>query len=97
MLHRPGKQGLGRAYLAGFDWALRSGRDYTHVFEMDADLSHDPRFLGDLLQACRDGADLALGFRYVPGGGIAGWGCAPPPAQSGRKPLCSHRPGRADP
>lgn len=74
VLHRAGKQGLGKAYLAGFQWALASDRGYTHIFEMDADLSHDPRYLGALLDACRRGADLALGSRYVPGGGIRGWG-----------------------
>lgn len=73
VLHRAGKQGLGRAYLAGFAWALEQPRGYTHVFEMDADLSHDPRYLGDLLQACREGADVALGSRWVPGGGVEGW------------------------
>lgn len=74
VLRRAGKEGLGRAYIAGFRWALAHPQDFTHVFEMDADLSHDPRYLGDLLQACRDGADLALGSRYVRGGGIEGWG-----------------------
>lgn len=73
VLHRAGKEGLGRAYLDGFRWALRSDREYTHVFEMDADLSHDPRYLGALLNACRRGADVALGSRYVPGGGIRDW------------------------
>jgi dolichol-phosphate mannosyltransferase len=74
VLHRPGKEGLGRAYLDGFRWALASDRRYTHIFEMDADSSHDPRYLGPLLNACRRGADLALGSRYVPGGGIRNWG-----------------------
>jgi dolichol-phosphate mannosyltransferase len=74
VLHRAGKEGLGRAYLHGFRWALEHPHQFTHVFEMDADLSHDPRYLGDLLAACQDGADLALGSRYVPGGGISGWG-----------------------
>jgi dolichol-phosphate mannosyltransferase len=74
VIHRPGKQGLGRAYLHGFRWALEHPDAFTHVFEMDADLSHDPRYLGALLAACRGGADLALGSRYVPGGGIEGWG-----------------------
>lgn len=70
VLHRPGKQGLGRAYLAGFAWALE--RDYTHVFEMDADFSHDPRALPVLLDATRE-ADVALGSRWVAGGGTVGW------------------------
>jgi dolichol-phosphate mannosyltransferase len=74
VLHRPGKEGLGRAYVDGFRWALASDRSYTHVFEMDADSSHDPRYLGSLLGACRRGADVALGSRYVPGGGVRDWG-----------------------
>jgi dolichol-phosphate mannosyltransferase len=71
VLHRAGKQGLGRAYLAGFAWALEQG--YDLVLEMDADFSHDPRHLPALLAAARD-ADLVLGSRYVPGGGTVNWG-----------------------
>ena len=71
VLHRPGKQGLGKAYLAGFAWAL--ARDYRYVLEMDADFSHDPKRLPALLAAVRED-DLALGSRYVPGGGTVGWG-----------------------
>ena len=71
VLHRAGKQGLGKAYLAGFAWALE--RDYGYVIEMDADFSHDPKRLPALLAAARE-ADLALGSRYVPGGGTVGWG-----------------------
>lgn len=71
VLHRPGKQGLGRAYLAGFEWALQ--RDYGLVLEMDADFSHDPRRLPALLAASEE-ADLVLGSRYVPGGGTVDWG-----------------------
>lgn len=74
VLHRQGKEGLGRAYLHGFNWALEHEAGFTHVFEMDADGSHPPRFLGDLLRATEQGADLALGSRYVEGGGIEGWG-----------------------
>jgi dolichol-phosphate mannosyltransferase len=74
VLHRSGKQGLGKAYVAGFEWALDHARGYTHVFEMDADFSHDPRYLGPLLRACTEGlADFAIGSRYVPGGGTRGW------------------------
>lgn len=73
VLRRPGKAGLGRAYLHGFRWALAHPDRFTHVVQMDADLSHDPGYLSDLLQACRDGADVALGSRYVHGGGITGW------------------------
>ena len=74
VLHRAGKEGLGKAYLAGFAWGLDHARGYTHLFEMDADFSHDPRYLGALLRACTEGgADLAIGSRYVPGGGTRGW------------------------
>jgi dolichol-phosphate mannosyltransferase len=73
VLHRPVREGLGPAYLAGFERALGAGAEY--VFEMDADFSHDPADLGRLLAAVRDGdADLALGSRYVPGGGVENWG-----------------------
>ena len=71
VLHRPGKQGLGRAYLAAFEWALE--RRYDLVLEMDADFSHDPRHLPALLAASRD-ADLVLGSRYGPGGRTVNWG-----------------------
>jgi dolichol-phosphate mannosyltransferase len=64
VLHRPGKEGLGRAYLAGFAWALQ--RDFAYVFEMDADFSHDPAHLPEFLGAVR-GADLVLGSRYRQG------------------------------
>ncbi len=70
LMRRPGKMGLGSAYLDAFRWALR--RDYSRVVEMDADFSHDPRSLADLLQAA-EGADLVLGSRYVAGGGTVGW------------------------
>lgn len=74
VLHRRHKQGLGRAYLAGIDWALRSPADYTHIVTMDADFSHDPAYLPGLLAAVGPGgADLAIGSRYVPGGGTVGW------------------------
>ncbi|MGK0361579.1 MAG: dolichol-phosphate mannosyltransferase [Bradymonadia bacterium] len=70
VMHRAGKQGLGTAYIAGFRWALE--RDYTHVFEMDADFSHEPRMLPILL-AATDAADFALGSRWVKGGGTVNW------------------------
>lgn len=73
VLHRAGKEGLGKAYLAGFAWALAQPERYTHVFEMDADFSHDPKYLGPLLEACEAGADVAVGSRYVPGGDTVGW------------------------
>lgn len=63
-LHRAGKEGLGRAYLAGFKWALE--RDYAYIFEMDADFSHDPMHLPEFLAAVKD-ADMVLGSRYRDG------------------------------
>src|ERR1700751_4938371 len=67
VLHRAAKTGLGHAYLAGFAQALAGGAEM--VIEMDADFSHDPRYLGDLLEAAKT-ADLVLGSRYVEGGGV---------------------------
>ena len=64
VLHRAGKQGLGKAYLAGFRWALE--RDYAYIFEMDADFSHDPRHLPEFLAAVQH-ADVVLGSRYRDG------------------------------
>ncbi|UGS39181.1 polyprenol monophosphomannose synthase [Capillimicrobium parvum] len=72
VLHRRAREGLGPAYLAGFDHALDAGAGY--VLEMDADFSHDPADLPRLLDAVRSGrADLALGSRYVDGGGVQDW------------------------
>jgi dolichol-phosphate mannosyltransferase len=71
VLHRAGKEGLGRAYLAGFEVALGNGADL--VLEMDADFSHDPRDLGRLIRAADNGADLAIGSRYAAGGGVRDW------------------------
>jgi dolichol-phosphate mannosyltransferase len=71
VLHRTAKEGLGRAYLAGFERALASGADL--VLEMDADFSHDPKDLPRLIAASSE-ADLVLGSRYVPGGGVTDWG-----------------------
>jgi dolichol-phosphate mannosyltransferase len=70
VLHRPGKGGLGAAYLAGFGWALDRG--YGAVVEMDADGSHDPAELPSLLSALEQ-ADLVLGSRWVPGGTVRNW------------------------
>jgi dolichol-phosphate mannosyltransferase len=70
VFHRPGKGGLGKAYIAGFRWALE--RDYEFVFEMDADFSHDPRFLGVFLEAAKD-ADLVIGSRYKTGVNVINW------------------------
>ncbi len=71
VLHRPGKEGLGKAYLAGFAWAL--AREYLLVLEMDADFSHDPKYLPLILEKAKE-ADLVLGSRNVPGGGTLNWG-----------------------
>lgn len=72
VLHREKKQGLGRAYLHAFRWALEHG--YQYVIEMDADFSHDPRYLPKLIDTAMSGADIALGSRYVEGGGTVNWG-----------------------
>ena len=72
VVHRAGKRGLGTAYLAGFAWAIERGYDY--ILQMDADLSHDPRHLPDFIRALDEGADLAIGSRNIPGGGVEGWG-----------------------
>jgi dolichol-phosphate mannosyltransferase len=71
VLHRPKKEGLGPAYLAGFVWALATDAD--RIVEMDCDFSHDPEDLPRLLAASAD-ADLVLGSRYVEGGGTRNWG-----------------------
>lgn len=70
VLHRAAKEGLGRAYVAGFGWALAHG--YPLICEMDCDFSHQPRYLPELLAASAT-ADVVLGSRYVPGGGTEGW------------------------
>jgi dolichol-phosphate mannosyltransferase len=72
VLHRDRPTGLGPAYLAGFAYALEHGAGL--VLEMDADFSHDPADVERLIAAVADGADLALGSRYVPGGGVSDWG-----------------------
>lgn len=72
LLERPGKMGLGTAYIAGFRWAL--DRDYQYIFEMDADFSHNPDDLVRLYEACAiRGADLAIGSRYVSGVNVVNW------------------------
>jgi len=72
VLHRESKEGLGPAYLAGFRRALTSEAEL--ILEMDCDFSHDPDYVPRLIAAVEDGADLALGSRYVPGGGVRDWG-----------------------
>lgn len=71
MIERPGKLGLGTAYITGFKWSIDKGYDYT--FEMDADFSHNPEDLPRLYQACKDGADLAIGSRYCDGISVINW------------------------
>ena len=70
VLHRPGKEGLGRAYLAGFAWALAAG--YDAVVEMDADLSHDPLYLNSMVEAAQS-ADVVIGSRYLNGISVINW------------------------
>jgi len=70
ILHRGKKEGLGRAYIAGFKWALDNNYDY--IFEMDADFSHQPKYLKDFLAAIKDN-ELIIGSRYIKGGGTEGW------------------------
>jgi dolichol-phosphate mannosyltransferase len=72
IVERPGKLGLGTAYIAGFKWALEKG--YSFIYEMDADFSHDPRDLVKLYKACsEEGADLAVGSRYISGVNVVNW------------------------
>ena len=68
---RTGKLGLGTAYIYGFKWAIERG--YRYIFEMDADFSHNPNDLENLYTACKNGADVAIGSRYVKGGAVANW------------------------
>jgi len=68
---RAGKQGLGTAYIHGFRWSI--ARQYDYIFEMDADFSHDPNDLRKLRQACVDGADAAVGSRYIKGVNVVNW------------------------
>lgn len=71
ILEREGKQGLGTAYILGFEWAIEMTYDY--IFEMDADFSHNPQDLLLLHQACMNGADLAIGSRYKSGVNVVNW------------------------
>lgn len=71
LLKRAKKNGLGTAYVAGFDWALK--RNYEYIFEMDADFSHNPKDLPLLLKTCQSGADVAIGSRYVKGVNVVNW------------------------
>lgn len=71
LIERTGKLGLGTAYIDGFKWSLEKG--YRYIFEMDADFSHNPHDLRRLYEACIMGADMAIGSRYVKGGGTINW------------------------
>ncbi len=72
LLERKGKMGLGTAYIAGFKWAI--AHEYQYIFEMDADFSHNPKDLTCLYKACaEDGADLAIGSRYISGVNVVNW------------------------
>jgi dolichol-phosphate mannosyltransferase len=72
LIRRDGKMGLGTAYISGFYWAIN--KEYEYVFEMDADFSHDPKYLSGLQDACvSKGADLAIGSRYVTGVNVVNW------------------------
>ena len=71
MIERAGKLGLGTAYITGFKWSVENGYDY--IFEMDADFSHNPNDVPKLYQACKDGADLAIGSRYCNGISVINW------------------------
>jgi dolichol-phosphate mannosyltransferase len=71
IIERKGKQGLGTAYIAGFKWALE--KNYEYIFEMDADFSHNPKDLSRLYDACKNGADVAIGSRYVSGINVVNW------------------------
>jgi dolichol-phosphate mannosyltransferase len=72
VMHRAGKLGLGTAYVEGFLWGIARGHRF--LFETDADGSHDPRYLAQMLGLAEDGADVVVGSRYVPGGGTQNWG-----------------------
>jgi len=72
VMHRPGKLGIGSAYLDAFRWGLERG--YDPLFEMDTDLSHDPKYLPSFMDALAAGADVVIGSRNIPGGGVSGWG-----------------------
>lgn len=72
VMHRAGKLGLGTAYIQAFQKGLAEG--YDRFFEMDADLSHDPKYLAEFVRALDDGFDVVIGSRNIPGGDVEGWG-----------------------
>lgn len=71
IVEREGKLGLGTAYISGFKWALE--HDYQYIFEMDADFSHNPKDLIHLYDACKNGADMSVGSRYISGINVVNW------------------------
>ncbi len=73
VLHRTSKDGLGRAYIAGFQWALSQATRYDVIFEFDADFSHNPSYLPEMIVVLSTTADVVVGSRYVPGGGTRNW------------------------
>jgi len=70
LLERSKKEGLGKAYISGFKWALE--RNYQYIFEMDADFSHDPKFLPDFISAIQEN-DMVIGSRYISGVNVVNW------------------------
>ena len=72
ILHRSGKLGLGTAYIQGFQWAMENGFDI--FISQDADFSHNPIYIKDMLDAIKNGADVCIGSRYVKNGGVKNWG-----------------------
>ena len=72
VLNREKKEGIGKAYMAGFQWALQN--EYDLIIQMDADYSHDPIYLKPMFEAIQNGADVVLGSRYIQGGGTKNWG-----------------------
>ena len=97
VLHRPGKQGLGAAYLDAFRRALASPRGYGRIVQMDSDFSHDPADVPRLSRALDEGADMALGSRYVTGGGTQNWGLVRRLISRGGRRLRADRAGRRHP
>ncbi len=71
VLHRKGKEGLGKAYIAAFKWALE--HNYSYIFEFDADFSHNPAYLKPMFQKLIDGFDVVVGSRRIKGGGVENW------------------------
>ncbi len=72
ILHRPKKSGLGKAYIEGFSYVLSQNLPYGRIIQMDADFSHHPKYLGELLRATQD-KDISIGSRYISGGKVLGW------------------------